>query len=183
MGSSVVASLVSGLLWGGLLCDPDSGEPKTGLNQLRGSWKVVDAPRLGPIRLVFDRDKVTIVFTETFRTERRFKIDPKARPRHIDILHESMTVIAQGIYEVSGNTLRICVADFNTERPARFKAGKKVVLLTLTRQAKTGRCLRSTLDSGQRAVLDALLAAGVPKDDPAVAAALKFVSRSSIPAR
>src|SRR5262249_934245 len=41
-----------------------------------------------------------------------------------------------GIYELKGDLLVLCGADKKLERPTEFKAGNRVVLLTLRREAK-----------------------------------------------
>jgi uncharacterized protein (TIGR03067 family) len=111
---------------------PTETEGRTGLDQVRGSWKV-SGPAFGPTRLVFGRDTITIVFTKTFEVERRFKVDSETKPAQIDVLTED-GARALGIYEVTGDTLRICLSNWHSDRPAAFKVAKGVVLLTLTRE-------------------------------------------------
>jgi uncharacterized protein (TIGR03067 family) len=174
MVCSALVGLVSALLGAHLTDAGDLREPRrTALDPLHGAWEVVDAPKFGPIRLIFDGDRLTVVFTETHKVEHRIKIDPRTRPARIDALHGDETVTAPGIYEVRGDTLRICVAAWLAERPTEFAAKKGVILLNLTRQRRG--------DREQDMLLRALLEAGVSTDDPALATALKFVHRSSIP--
>jgi uncharacterized protein (TIGR03067 family) len=107
---------------------------QSALQELRGAWKVTAAPPFSATRLVFEEEKVIIFSSDTFSTERRFKINPKAKPAHIDVLAGESK--AAGIYELSGNTLRICVAKWNAERPSEFKNAKGIVCLTLTRESE-----------------------------------------------
>src|SRR5262245_41946970 len=62
--------------------DRETGKAATddpGVNELRGSWKVTDAPRSAPTRLTFDGNEIIIFITDNVKAERRFKVDPKAR--------------------------------------------------------------------------------------------------------
>jgi uncharacterized protein (TIGR03067 family) len=105
---------------------------RTGLDQLRGSWDVVEATGFGPKRLVFEGETITIVFSETFQKEYRIKVDLMAKPAHFEAFDDSAKSL--GIYEVRGGTLRICVSNWHADRPAAFKPGKGIVLLTATRK-------------------------------------------------
>jgi uncharacterized protein (TIGR03067 family) len=107
-------------------------EGSKGLDQLRGYWDVVEATRFGPKRLVFERDTITIVFSETFQKVYRIKVDPMPRPSHFELFDDSAKSL--GIYEVRGGTLRICISNWQADRPAAFKPGKGVFLLTATQK-------------------------------------------------
>jgi uncharacterized protein (TIGR03067 family) len=113
--------------------NPLAAQPPA-LTELRGSWKVTDVPVSGPTRLVFEGDKIIICRGDTFKTERRFKVDPKTKPAQIDVLAGESK--APGIYELSGDTLRICLAKWAADRPTEFKTAKGVVCLTLTRESE-----------------------------------------------
>jgi len=109
-------------------------QPK-GREQLRGAWEVEKSePRFEPKRLVFDGDKLTVVFDEKEKKQATIKIDPAAKPAQIDIIRDKEKSL--GIYEVSGDTLRICFSPRGEKRPAEFKAGEGVILVTLKRQKK-----------------------------------------------
>jgi uncharacterized protein (TIGR03067 family) len=112
--------------------NPLDGYEQTGFRELRGSWKVTQAPPFCCTRLAFEEDKIIIFTTDSVKTERRFKLDPKAKPAHLDVIEGESK--AAGIYEVSGNTLKICLANWNADRPSEFKTTKGVVCLTLTRE-------------------------------------------------
>jgi uncharacterized protein (TIGR03067 family) len=108
----------------------------SGLNELRGSWRVTHAPPYAPTRLAFNGEKIIIFTTDSVYAERRVKVDPKAKPAQIDVLEGQSK--AHGIYEISGNKLRICLANWNSNRPSEFKIAKGIVLLTLTRESEQG---------------------------------------------
>jgi uncharacterized protein (TIGR03067 family) len=126
-------------------------QPK-GLDQLKGSWKVVKAqparpdgpPRFEPKRLVINGDKVTLYFDEKGKQKRatRIKVDPKAKPAHIDIQRgEKKDDVFRGIYELKGDTLRICFSEgLYSIRPTEFKAvddpERPVNLVILKREKK-----------------------------------------------
>jgi uncharacterized protein (TIGR03067 family) len=107
-------------------------EGRTGLDRLRGCWYVVEATRFGPKRMVFEGDTITIVFSETSQKKYRIKVDPMAEPAHFEVFDDSAKSL--GIYEVRGGTLRICVSNWQADRPAAFKPGKGVFLLTGTQK-------------------------------------------------
>jgi uncharacterized protein (TIGR03067 family) len=111
-------------------------EEQTGLEQLRGSWEVVkkSVPDFEAKRLIFDGAKFTVVLDEKEKEEVKFKIDATAKPMRIDILAKKETNL--GIYELNGDTLRICFAIKGSKRPTEFKAGEDVILVTLKREKK-----------------------------------------------
>ncbi len=65
------------------------------------------------------------------------KIDPAHKPTQIDITDGSKET-SLGIYELSGNTLKLCVADPGEKRPTEFASPKnsKVYYLVLKRERK-----------------------------------------------
>src|SRR5262249_62158619 len=103
----------------------------------RGSWGVVKPPPSSDVEgLTFDREAVIIKSKAAGKKEFRVKVDAEARPARIDVVHEHGSRCL-GIYEVDGDTLRICLGPWLGDRPADFTArGKHVVLLTLVREKK-----------------------------------------------
>src|SRR5207302_5645683 len=82
-------------------------EDKSSLDQLLGTWTVTEAPRhFQPKQIVFDSDRFTFVFHGGEEKRDRFSIDAKAKPAQIDL--GSKGKAAPGIYEINGDTLRIC---------------------------------------------------------------------------
>src|SRR5262249_8449066 len=107
-----------------------------GLAELRGTWTVVKSePKFEPKKLVFDGDKVTVVFTEDDKKETKVKVDSKAKPAQLDFLRNGK-VESPGIYEVNGDMLRLCFTEGDGKRPTEFKAGAGVILVTLKREKK-----------------------------------------------
>ena len=141
---------------------------KTALDNLQGSWTAVNARRLDLHRMIFKGDKIILVFSESLKKEYLVTVNVKPKPAHIDVLHNKEKSL--GIYELDRDTLRICMGPWLGPRPTDFKSkGKNVVLVTLMREEKCN-------------LSDALLAAGVPRDNLTLKAALRFVHRSPIPA-
>jgi uncharacterized protein (TIGR03067 family) len=62
-----------------------------------------------------------------------FKLDPAAKLKTIDLVREGKT--AAGIYELDGDTLKLCIAEPpGSARPAEMKAdGKGIAVVTLKR--------------------------------------------------
>ncbi len=65
-----------------------------------------------------------------------YKIDPTKKPKQIDMVVENETV--KGIYEIKGDTLRICGTAKGDPRPTEFKTGadSPALILTFSREKK-----------------------------------------------
>lgn len=122
----------------------DGGGAKEGAKKLEGTWLVQSASTDGkPIpapggKMVFAGDSVTV--TDNGKDEKGFfTVDPSRKPATIDL---SIPGLAQkgkqnsrtqrGIYELKGDTLRLCFAAFN-KRPTEF-SDKGQLLLVLKRK-------------------------------------------------
>jgi len=100
-----------------------------------------DGPQVdrGPIRFIFTKDgkfAVKLGGGEIGKQEPgRYKLDPTAKPKALD-LTEIGGNSAPAIYELDGDTLRICLAEGpNAVRPTEFKAtGKRVAVVTFKRE-------------------------------------------------
>ncbi len=114
---------------------------------IQGTWKVVSMDRGGE-KAPEDRIKgVTFVITDgliTIKDPKReekanFKLDPTKNPRTIDITPEKgKEEMVRGIYELKGDSLKICFNNPGGARPAEFasKAGTEQVLIVLERDKK-----------------------------------------------
>jgi uncharacterized protein (TIGR03067 family) len=103
------------------------------MKRFEGTWRFVSMEMNGkaiPVdalkdsRLVFDADRFTSRGGET--GEGRFVVDPTVRPKTIDItldLGPGKTATILGIYELEGDTYRICSALFGKSRPTDFSTG------------------------------------------------------------
>ncbi|MBV9123145.1 MAG: TIGR03067 domain-containing protein [Planctomycetes bacterium] len=104
------------------------------LDQLQGSWEVVKAdPPSGISRFTFRGDTMAPESKDPRQLRRVFHIhlDPAARPATIDLLAGEEMIL--GIYEMNGDTLKLCLGEKGAKRPAPFAAAKGVVLVVLKR--------------------------------------------------
>src|SRR5207302_9699744 len=108
---------------------------KTDKDKLQGSWKLTAGTKGGqeaPPEFLemagasFKGDKFTLKLSNK-EIEFSFKIDDTKKPRHIDLNIEGKSM--PGIYELDGDTLKICVAE--SERPTEFKGEGNATLLVL----------------------------------------------------
>ncbi|HVK08311.1 MAG TPA: TIGR03067 domain-containing protein [Gemmataceae bacterium] len=109
---------------------------------LEGTWKVEKLEGKGDkevtdVTFTFTADKVSIKEGGKERKEEAaYAIDPTKKPAHIDIkpgTGKDMTV--PGIFEIDGDTLKICFRGEGGERPTEFKADPttRTVLVVLKR--------------------------------------------------
>jgi uncharacterized protein (TIGR03067 family) len=131
-----------------LAAEPDPS--KKDLGALQGAWAVESLEYNG--KQLKDKYKISFTCKDNVMTvagdgkvrkeyaKLALKLDPTTMPKCVDI-----TVIGgvqndakmEGIYEVKGDELRLCVKVFGgMERPAEFKSpeGSSIVLLTLKRR-------------------------------------------------
>jgi uncharacterized protein (TIGR03067 family) len=107
-------------------------EPKTDLDRLQGTWvmaslevdgKLVPEEKIKGTTLTIKGDKY-IVKVKDKTHEVSFKLDAKQNPRHMDMYFpdgKDAPKLAKGIYELKGDTLRICRAQPTGEdRPRDF---------------------------------------------------------------
>jgi uncharacterized protein (TIGR03067 family) len=122
-------------------------------NKLQGNWSIAEAERDGmkapedeikKITLTIKGDKLVARRTENAgKPEEKvydmsFTIDPTQKPKWIDVTYtdgERKGESSQGIYDLEGNTLKICMSRGNT-RPNDFetKAESQRHLMVLKRQ-------------------------------------------------
>lgn len=140
------AGLVVALVLAGAATAQDGADDQ---KKLAGTWvlasgendgKAVSAEALKTSRLVFDGDKhvVTVGGTVYKGTQ---KLDPAAKPKAIDITDtegpfKGKTIL--GIYDVSGDTFKICYDPSGKARPKEFtgKAGSGFINHVWKRETK-----------------------------------------------
>ncbi len=128
-------------------------EAKQQAEKLQGVWGAISyvqdgqgegekvAPQESPVRWVFKGDKVTFLAdVEDGSPKGTFKLDPTKTPQAIDMLFpaapgEKKGQAMLGIFELDGDTIKICYGPDGTERPAEFKseAGSKLILVVFKR--------------------------------------------------
>ena len=134
----------------GLLLAPGAsgGAPKGEAERMPGTWKVVsaeDSGRKTPEELIRDLKwtitKDAITYKVGSKTTRwTYKLDPAKKPKWIDLVEGERTRLA--IYELDGDTLRVCFAEGSSkERPTAFESkpnSPNDVLIVLKRE-KSGK--------------------------------------------
>ena len=134
--------------------DADDEATKKDLKALTGTWRIVSEDREGrrlseeelkSAVVTYGADgKYSVVRGDPAKLvyEGTFKIDPTKKPKSIDFTQttEGKTKgrTTPGIYEVEGDTLRVCRTTGGKERPTEFpsKAGSGQVLLLLKREKR-----------------------------------------------
>ena len=130
-----------------LLLGADAARNELVVNErelLQGEWKAVQAWRAGAPMSRDETTRVGIRFVEDKMMlmgpgrveETAYKLDPQRSPGHIDIEMKNAGMKLLGIYQVDGDTLRLCISP--NQRPASFDTAKNpdAVSVELKRQAK-----------------------------------------------
>lgn len=93
---------------------------------IQGHWRVVfaeDSGRASPqeslrdIRFVINQETMTMEFAGR-KNESTYKLNPSTNPKSIDMTENGRTKL--GIYDLQGNTLRICMSEDKPLRPTAF---------------------------------------------------------------
>jgi uncharacterized protein (TIGR03067 family) len=125
---------------------PKDDAAKADRDKFQGSWTIVSleaggneagADETKKFKLEFKGDKVIFTAGEE-RHEGTFKLDPTAKPKAIDLIPldgPDKGKTQRGIYAFEGDTLQICGADADKERPKEFttKKGSGAMLVVLKR--------------------------------------------------
>ncbi len=107
------------------------------LDKLQGTWLTVSLvndgrtivdekapPKEGPAtKLAYEGNKWLIKVGDRVVATGTFKIDTTKKPKEIDLMDESDVINANtklGIYELSGNTYKFCLAPAGKPRPTEF---------------------------------------------------------------
>src|SRR5262245_58582493 len=112
-----------------LAADPPKAA-KDDKDKIQGTWVMASGEREdGPFpedyvkdnQITFRGDKVTMKQKDE-EHEASFKIDPSQKPKHFDLTISDKEG-ATGIYELEGDTLKLCLVEANgNDRPTEFKA-------------------------------------------------------------
>jgi len=112
------------------------------LDRLQGSWTGrAGGARSIPVTIEFRRAEVSVTVRPpvgpAIRATGKVRLDPSAAPKSVDWFDftrpdgEAIPEIA-GIYEVAGDTLRICTGGLNNPRPTAFEPGEGMLADVLT---------------------------------------------------
>ena len=130
-----------------LAAEPDPA--KKDLDALQGAWSVESLEYNG--KELKDKYKISFTCKGNVMTvegdgkvrkeyaKLALKLDPTTMPKCLDMTVADgiqKDAVMEGLYEIKGDQLRICVKVFDKDRPTEFKApeGSNAVLLTLKRK-------------------------------------------------
>jgi uncharacterized protein (TIGR03067 family) len=142
--------VATGLL---LAADAPKETAKTEVKKVQGTWKTtslkyngedVSIDGKGKIRLVFKGDIATVQAAASTKKEYgkvKFTFDPSTKPRSVDITVTSGVQKGEkmeGIYEIKGNKLKLCIKVLGAERPTKFESpsGESIALIEFERVKK-----------------------------------------------
>jgi uncharacterized protein (TIGR03067 family) len=118
----MTASLLLAVLATMLAADP----PKTDADRIQGTWdvsrielngRVQPKNKLFPVKVTFDRDKLLArVGKREPEIRGTFKLDQSQSPKAYDVTTPEGSMI-RGIYELDGDTLKVCLSAPGDERP------------------------------------------------------------------
>jgi uncharacterized protein (TIGR03067 family) len=133
--------VAAGMLALGLLGQAVGQTPEERLKReeekLAGTWRVTAAkangvrlqPREVPdMKLTFKDGKYTVQLAKEKPQEGTYKIDPSKNPKTIDVNRTTGPEQGKkqvGIYELTGNELKICACDASKKRPTDFDTRDK----------------------------------------------------------
>jgi uncharacterized protein (TIGR03067 family) len=138
------AALTAGLL---VAADAKDDAVKKEMDALQGKWQLVSLTRDGK-EVDVAKDAVRVIKGDTYKINPRpdvtiegtFRIDPTAKPKQIDTTPttgDNKGKTALGIYEIDGDTLKICWAPAGKDRPTEFKSAEgSGVFLAVHKKAK-----------------------------------------------
>jgi uncharacterized protein (TIGR03067 family) len=122
---------------------PAGDAAKKEMKQLQGTWVVSSFRQDGKAKdemkgteLIFAGDTVTLRLKKGSDTDEKkmtYKIDPTKKPKAMDVFSGKDPTM-RAIYELKGDTLRVCHAKNESERPTEFSDKDKGVIVTLKRK-------------------------------------------------
>jgi RNA polymerase sigma factor (sigma-70 family) len=116
-------------------------KPAGDLDRMQGTWQLTSIQiygvqkksEVGALEIKGDRMILKKRGDEKF-SEMRIKLSPASAPPAIDMIDGTETM--PGIYQIKGDTLRLCVRERGDERPTEFRSADHVVLMELSRPGK-----------------------------------------------
>lgn len=138
-------ALIVGLVALGLVAAGAPREDKKDQDLIQGTWKLVEGERNGekPPPEFLENFKVTFKGDKAIPEGRgndspaTFKLDTNAKPRRIEIKPTDSDRVMRGIYELNGDSMKICFGGPGSDAyPTEFsgKAGSNTMLMIFKRQ-------------------------------------------------
>jgi uncharacterized protein (TIGR03067 family) len=113
-------------------------DDKADNEKLQGEWKLVSFELKGKSEEVpdakykFEGKNWSATSTSGGDGEGTFAIDSSKKPKSIDFTGKGR--LAKGIYELDGDTLKVCMGEHaGLDRPTEFKSAEKVIVMTFKR--------------------------------------------------
>lgn|SRR5262245_8367 len=114
--------------------------------KLQGAWQPITAIERGKEqtkeelkdrKITFKGDQITVKHGDKVH-EVTFKLDPSKKPKEIDVTgkdDEGKERMMKGIYELKGNTLKVCLHMEGGDRPSKFESpeGSNLIFVTMER--------------------------------------------------
>jgi uncharacterized protein (TIGR03067 family) len=147
MRLAFVCLLVGVAVIPGKAAEPDPA--KKDLDALQGEWAIEALEYNGKdlkgkfkIAFTFKKDVLVVEGDGEVRKEYaklKLKLDAGTNPKCVDLTVADgiqKDAVLEGLYELKGDELRLCVKVFGKDRPGEFKSpeGSSIALLTLKRQ-------------------------------------------------
>jgi uncharacterized protein (TIGR03067 family) len=106
-------------------------DAKGDLDKMQGEWQMVSSVQNGKevppevaekIVRTIKGDKYTLTADGKEIAKGTFKIDPSKKPKTIDAKREGSDDAAPGIYELEGDTQKVCLSAPGKDRPSEFSS-------------------------------------------------------------
>ena len=117
-------------------------DAKKDLDKLQGKWKAEkmifmgeEAPAEATAKMVVSCKGNEFIPADKPDEPATIKLGPSAKPKTIDLTEKNKKV-SLGIYELDGDTLKLCFSEPGTERPKTFESpkGSKIAYLVMKRE-------------------------------------------------
>lgn len=126
----------------------DKAEVEKELKKFQGTWtfesveaggKVVPAAEFKGMTVTFAGDKYTVRKGDEVIQAATQKLDPSRSPKALDVTvaeGPNQGAVMLGIYEISGDTLKVCFDPEGKKRPAQFKSAPGSQTLVVHKRVK-----------------------------------------------
>jgi uncharacterized protein (TIGR03067 family) len=126
----------------------DKADVEQELKKFQGTWtfesveaggKEVPAAEFKGITVTFDGDKYTVKKGDEVIQAAALKLDPSKSPKAFDVTvaeGPNKGAVMLGIYEVSGDTLKVCFDPDGKKRPTQFKSASGSQTLVVHKRVK-----------------------------------------------
>ncbi len=126
----------------------DKADVEKELKKFQGTWtfesveaggKEVPAAQFEGITVTFEGDKYTVKKGEQVVQAATQKLDPSKSPKTLDVTvaeGPNKGAIMLGIYEISGDTLKVCFVPEGNKRPTQFKSASGSETLVVHKRLK-----------------------------------------------